>query len=523
MLIFLEWIYTRNKLLSLFPFFSALFLVINPALLWVFKRYDQNLQKLQFWAMLTAGLAWLISLVFFFFSRDYLLNPVWDAGEKLLPSLAFSLDWISSSYFLALTTLIFFGILTEGHSPETSAWITGMGGICVIGTLVDSAYTLALIWAAVEAVALYSFLRNQVETSASFKYIFGILARLTAPLLIIYASLVNSSAGIAPFLTELPSSAAPLLLAAGVMGFMGWFLTPKISNEMSSIIQPGKYQSWIPAVLGLVLVTRATQISNPEDILPIVFLVGSMLIVIVLLANLILNTPDTNWKYGILALTLAGYGFAAPDAVLSWGMIFTLPGLVLFGRFRSKRTASLALIIAGIGILPLPFFSSWVGLASLTGISGLFFSISAGMFLGSVFNHRVQVWREIKTPTEQLSPLVLTGYGVILISQYAIAIQSGLIKISLAFTSIPFSAWIAALLFGIAVLFWDRIPEIHLSRFDTLLGNARKFVQAAGNTFRRLADGVIFLFTRLFEGDGGLIWTLLLGFLIITLLASRGR
>ena len=97
----------------------------------------------------------------------------------------------------------------------------------MIGTLVDSAYTLALVWTVIEALALYSYLKNQGELTASNRYIYSILARLTGPLLVIYISLVNSSTGTAPFLTELPPSAAPILMAAGVIGFTGWFLTSK--------------------------------------------------------------------------------------------------------------------------------------------------------------------------------------------------------------------------------------------------------------------------------------------------------
>lgn len=509
--------------MSLFPFLSALFLVINPALLWLFKRFDQNLQKLQFWAMLTSGMAWLIALVFFFFTPDLHLNPIWDAGEKLLPSLAFSLDWVSSSYLLVLTTLIFFGIVTEGHSPQSSAMITGLGGICVIGVMVDSAYTLALVWAAVEAMALYSYLRNQEEATVSHRYIFIILARLVGPLLVIFISVGNSSTGIAPFLTELPSSAAPYLLAAGLIGFGGWFLTPKISQDVQLAIQPEKYLSRIPAIIGLVLVSRASQIFNPNEVSPTYFLVGSILIFVVLLTSLVFNPPDKNWKYGSLVLILAGFGFAAPEAVLSWGVIFLLPGLILFKTFGSKRTASLALIMGGLGILPLPFFPSWLGLAPLEGAAGLFFSLAAGLFLGSIFNHRIQDWRGLEVPTEQLSPLVITGYAVILITQYSISIQAGLIQKSLAFSSIPISAWIAALLFGVAVLFWDRIPEVKLSRLDKIRGKTLGFLRTVGSSFPRLADSAVYVFTRLFEGDGGLIWTLLLGFLIITLISVRGR
>ena len=177
--------------------------------------------------------------------------------KHLLPSLAFSLDWVSSSYFLAVTTLIFFGILVEGHSPQTNAWITGLGGICVIGTLVDSAYTLALIWTVIEALALYSFLKNQGETGGNQRFILAILIRLAAPLLIIYVSVINSATGIAPFLTELPSSAAPYLLAAGIISYGGWAILPRVSQEEQPVFYPGRYESWLPAVLGLVLINRA--------------------------------------------------------------------------------------------------------------------------------------------------------------------------------------------------------------------------------------------------------------------------
>ena len=111
---------------------------------------------------------------------------------------------------------------------------------------------------------------------------------------------------------------------------------------------------------------------------------------------------------------------------------------------------------------------------------------------------------------------------MILISQYSISFQVGLIKKSLAFSSIPVGAWIAALLFGVAVLFWDRIPVINTPRLDRLKGKTKSLIDAVASSFPRLADEAIYLFTRLFEGDGGLIWTLLLGFLIIALISVRG-
>jgi len=412
--------------------------------------------------------------------------------------------------------------MVEGHTPQTNAWIASIGGICVIGTLVDSAYTLALVWTVIEALALYSYLKNQGELTASHRYIFSILVRLTGPLLIIYVSLVNSSTGIAPFLTELPGSAAPILLAAGVIGFGGWFITPIISQEESSNIRPGKYFSWIPAVLGLVLITRAAQIFTPAGVSPGLFLAGAILTFLLFFISVLFIQPGRVWKVGGLVLIISGFAFAAPEAVLVWGVIFLMLGLVLFRSFDSKRGASIALIVAGIGALPLPFFPSWVGLVSLSGIPGLFISALAGIFLGRIINFRIQEWREIETLTEQISPLTITGYAVILISQYSISFQAGLMNKSLAFSSIPLGAWIAALLFGVAVLFWDRIPLLNTSRLDRIKGKIWSIIEAGANSYPRLADEAVYMFTRLFEGDGGLIWTLLLSFLIIALISVRG-
>lgn len=508
--------------MNLLPFFSAFLLFLNSALFWLFKRFDQNLQKLQFWAMLTSGLAWLTSLAFFFLRPDDHLNPIWDAGEKLLPSLSFSLDWVSSSYLLVVTTLILFGMLIEGHSPRTSVLITSLGGICAIGTLMDSAYTLALVWTVIEALALYIFLKNQGEMTSSHRYIFSILFRLAGPLIVIYISVVNSTSGIAPFLTELPSSAASYLVAAGVIGFGGWFLTPQISEGDSSIIRPGRYFSWVPAVLGLILITRGAQLFIQDEVSQIIILIGAILILLVFLADMFIYPHKKYWKFGSLIMIVASFTMVAPVAVMTWGMIFLLPGLVLFREFGSKRAASLALIAGGIGILPLPFFPAWLGLVSFLGIPGMFFSVLAGVFLGRVFNGLIQDWRENKIPTEQISPLTIAGYAVILISQFSVSIQAGLFQKSLAFSSIPVSAWISTLIFGVAVLFWDRIPEINISRLDRFKHNAKIIINSVLSSLPRLADGVVYLFTRLFEGDGGLIWTLLLGFLIITLLSLRG-
>ena len=472
--------------------------------------------------MLTTGIAWLISLAFFFLTPEQHLNPIWDAGEKLLPSLAFSLDWISRSYFLAVTSLIFFGILVEGFSPQTNAWITAIGGICAIGTLVDSAYTLALVWTVVESFSLYSYLKNQGEMDGNQRYILAILIRLAAPLLIIYVSVMNSATGIAPYLTELPSSAAPYLLAAGIISFGGWALLPKVSQEGQPVFQPGRYASWIPAVLGLLLINRAALLFSGNGSSPALFITAAILLFLVSLASALFSQPERSWRIGILALLIGSFSFTAPEAALAWGVIFLLPGIVLFRNFKSNKTATLALILGGIGILPLPFLPAWAGLTSFDGIPGLFYAGLAGVFLGKTLNLGIQTWQGKEGESEPISPLVITGYLVVLASQIVISFQSGLIGISLAISAVPISAWAALVLFIPAALFWSRIPELEIPWWQKLIIKIRNIIDVISASLTRITDGSVYLFTRLFEGDGGLIWTLLFGFLIITLVSLRG-
>lgn len=508
--------------MSLFPFFSLLFLLVNPALLWLFTRFNQNLQKLDFWMMVTTGLAWLISLAFFFLTPDQQLNPIWDAGEKLLPSLAFSLDWISSSYFLAVCSLIFFAVLVEGYSPQTNAWITAMGAVCVLGTMVDSAYALALAWTVIEALSLYRYLKNQGEMDPNQRYVLAILARLAAPLLVIYISLINSETGIAPFLTELPSSAAPFLLAAGIISYGGWFLAPEVPVEDQPVFQPGKFAAMIPASLGLVLITRSAQIHDIGGSNPGLFIAAAVILFLGFFAAALFYQPDRSWRVGSLALMIGGFSFAAPQAVLAWGVIFLLPGIVLFRKYSSNRTAIIALVMGGIGIIPLPFLPAWAGLKPFTDIPGLLFACLAGILLGKTLHLGIQTWQGEDLESEVVSPVMITGYAVVLISQFVISIQSGLIRISLDFSTVPLAAWLGLATFIPAALFWSRIPELEISQGLKRIRNIRKILGGFLESIVRIAEGTMYIFIRLFEGDGGLIWTLLFGFLILTLISLRG-
>ncbi len=509
--------------MSFLPFLSAFFLIITPGLLWVNNKLELNPEKLKFWIMVLSGTSWLLSLIFFLTSPETRLNPIWDAGEALLPSLAFSLDWVSSSLILALNSLIFVGVLVGNYSPQTSAWITALGGICGIGLLSDSAYTLALVWTIIESFHLIVSLKNQTEQEGSRYIIMGIVFRLTGPLLIITISLVNVGMGGSQFLTEFDSTAGSYLLIAGLIGFSGWFLFPRNGDKKESMLTPGRYASLIPATLGLMLITRSAVIITSTSFSALtLFLLGAVVFLISLLGFLF-NLTEKTWGIGLIGLIIGSALIADPKATLSWGVLYLLPGLLFLQELNTRKNHLIALILGGIGILPLPFFPAWLGVAIFAeGLPGLLFALSTGLILGAMLNQGIRYWRVQRLRSEPAFLMLIIGSALLILSQLIISLQSGFLVVSLESFSYPVTIWIAGPLTLVVALFGDRVPRLKMSGLGVSSGEFMKTLSTISSVGATLFDQAVYLITRLFEGDGGLIWALLIGFLIITLISLSG-
>ena len=101
----------------LISFFSALILFLNLVLYFVYQRLDFNLQKYNFWVMVSSGIAWVGSLVVFLLQPDQTVNIVQDQALQLLPVTILTLDRISSSLMMAIQAIIFAGSLFQDLIP----------------------------------------------------------------------------------------------------------------------------------------------------------------------------------------------------------------------------------------------------------------------------------------------------------------------------------------------------------------------------------------------------------------------
>lgn len=509
--------------MKLIPFLIALFLFVNPILVWVFRKFDLQTEKLQFWVMLTSGTAWVIALVNFLLDPKSSITLVPAAGTELLPTLAFSQDWISAALILAAAGMIFVIILTQQNSPQANAWLAGMGGACVIGLGSYSAYTLGLTWTVLECFHFYFSFQDRKITSNPRKYLPVGLLRVSAPAAIILLSLTQEELGKSAFITELNSQAGPVLIAAGLVGFLGWFLSWQGREADQPRYFLGAAENWIPGVLGMLLIVRGGEILGAEAVQGALPLILSILLLLSALTGLLLDLSPGLWFLSCGLMASVAAILAGPESALSWGVVMVLPGLRIWKGSSQPRASLIPLILAAIGLLPIPFLPSWAGVNAFSeGLPGILMGLSYGILLGSVLITVLKNWQSSRSDPVTHSLLGIIGAAAVLVSQAIISLRLGLINASQGLLNQPIAIWISLLGLLPVLILGNYLPLRKRKGWSAaasrLMGGSGKALTAILHFLDHLVD----LISRIFEGQSGLIWALLIGLLIITLISMGG-
>ncbi len=509
--------------MNILPFLSAAFLLINPVLLAVFRKYEIKLEKLQFWVMVSSGTAWIIAAVFLILNPESHLNPVWDAGVELLPSLAFSMDWVSASLALAVCGALFFSVLRQEHTPRINALLAGLGGVSAIGVFAESAYTLALVWTALETFYLGISYPAGQRGKASRNYLLAMLVRLTTPAALVFISLTKTGSGGNGFLTGLDPAAAPAVIVAGLVGFLGWFLGVTPVGDKQGGDTPPIFKGWIPGTVGLMVILRGGVLLEGSSSAIYLPLLLSVLATLLSIGSLLLDLSSPLWFLGGGLLAAGSASLASPAGGLAWGVVFMLPGSLLWHEKARSHPSLIGLGLAGLGLLPLPYLPAWSGIQAFPGgIASYLLAASCGIFLGSL---AIAVLKNLSRSTEKGKPISLMSIlasGSLLLSQLLIAFRLGLLGASKGLLSHPVVVWLPLLGILLVLILGNWVPLRHRESALLMIDRGVAWIQMAISRILRSIESLIIFLAGLLEGDGGLIWALLIGMLIITLIGSRG-
>jgi hypothetical protein len=438
-------------------------------------------------------------------------------------------------YALCLTALAAAVLLTSSArtaiSINPAAWagtlaITALG---LLAVLADNPLTLVLVWSAIDLAEFFNTLRASDSASLSERTVLAFFIRSAGTGVAMWASVVSASSG-RVFLFENVAFQPGifLLLAAGLrLGVLPLHLTfrsePVLRRGFGTTLR------LVTAASSLILLARLPFSAIDGNYTP-------LLLAFAAFAALYsgwrwLSAPDAlsgrpYWIIGMSALALAATLRGSSAGSAAWGAAMLLFGGISF--LYSVRQVWISRALAGLGILllGLPFSLTASGWQGAFHWPVLFWPLFLGAHLMLAAGYVVHILRPGEDLYTQLPGWARASY------------PAGLALLALSAALMGLWGWPGALLVGqwlaavivaallalIGFLMW-RVAGVTPGGLSLPYGPGLSRISDLQDVLARIFWVVYRGAARLFgyaasllEGDGGLLWTLLLLVLLISIL-----
>lgn len=505
---------------------------------------------------LIASGASIITWVFLLFLRLRLPTTLelfsWAQNEiNLMGSFSLLLDYDSWPYVLSLITITLAVILSDAartrydSSPQSwaaSLMITALG---LLALMSGTSLSLMVAWVAVDLYELVYLLRLKDADRYLLRIIISFGVRMTSIMALFLATSLGWQTTGSFTLTEIPQSAGFLfLLAAGLR--LGVFpLNLPFLDEPTLRRGAGNIIRLAPVAASLSLLARLPVNLIPPSLSAWMPLFQGMIAFAGLYAAIRWLTAANEiegrpfWIIGWAALATISVLNGSPKASLAWGIALLLPGSLLFLYYPRIQRMNFLLHFGLIGLIGVPYTlvaSGWVGLiANGVNMWTLLSILTHALLVLGYINRTFQPGGETGV-LESWARLVYP-LGVIIIIQSLVAL--GLVGWP---GSLTLGVWWLALMSNILILtaiilirrFAFSPPYVQLSSSSTPAKVLNWILSHLEPIFRlewlyRVAwriynffGGIFRGFSALLEGEGGILWTILLLILLISFLTGGG-
>ncbi len=497
-----------------------------------------------FWliAVLGSFLTWLVEVFSFLRLPQSITLVTWNP-ESLYPSSpGLILDTISWPFALALTSLMLAVILTavaRMQPMDWRAWASSLA-LTAFGLLAVQAknpLTVLMAWAALDLLELIILLFQISESSARERIVISFTARVTGIILLSGAVILASSAGKNLAFDSIPPQASILLLLASALRLGVLPLHIPFLKELPLRRGLGTTLRLIPAAASLALLARAANVGVSSTLSPWLLLLAA-LAGLYGAWNWVASDDELGgrpfWIIATASLAVAAAVRGQPDASLAWGMACLLSGGLIFLNSVHTRDMLPFSILGLIAFSALPYTLSWNGTqiyhdspvihlpaAFMVFLSGTAL-ITHGLLICGYTRHMLHPAKMPSGFERWVWVIYPFGLAVLLIISYLLGF---LVRPEVQ--DVPWTGWGAgAAALVLAGAFWLLASrEIHLPRLVT--DSIRRFFSVAWldsiiwviyQTLQRVIDWI----TQILEGDGGILWAILLLALIFSLLARQG-
>jgi hypothetical protein len=491
------------------------------------------------WLIVTLGL--LLAWALLFFSRlvlPQLIELVSWSPEVVYPvSPTLIIDQISWPFAMALITLALSTLLT-GVARKSEAWSDWVSTLSVtaiglLAVMAGNPLTLILCWAALDLTELLILMWRVEFGTLREHVVIAFSIRIGGIWLLLLGATLTGMLEITWSFTSMSQQAGLFLLLAaalrlGVIYFGGTF-----RREFPFRRGLGTILRLVPAGSSLMLLSRTAEAGVPAS--SVTFLLVITIFVAILAGISWLSANDELdgqpfWILGMATFSVASAVRGQSEASLAWGIAAIFSGGLLFLYSVRYRYLMALLIIGLLGFSGLPLTPLWNGMrlyAPPYSPLPLLFLIPHAMLLAGYLWHAlregqkfigVERWIKVIYPWGlSLLPLVyiiVGSWGQLSLVQ----LEWSRMFLSLILPSIA-TLGLAALIF-MGLRMGLTVPSSVNSIIVTIFSlNWLRPILWSG--FRTM--GVIFSFLNIvLEGEGGVLWALLLLILLLVFMAKAG-
>lgn len=523
-------------------------LVLIAAALAIFalERFRPNFGLAWLIAMLASMINWGLLLFFHFRTPPALEMADWlpflvNLDDRLL----LQVDSVSWPLAFSLATLLLAVILTAPvrltHRSYPLAWASNLviASMGLVGVLSSNLITLLLVWSLIDIVELVVMLRTVQEPRLNRQVVVAFAVRVSGTVAAMAAFVSGQSPSSGITASAFPQANVLLLAVVGLrLGVLPLNLPYQQEVQMRRGV--GTLLRMASAATSLVLLARLTSMQLSTGWMNLLlFAIG---VASLYAAGMWAGAADelTGRPYWIVAmagLALACVLNGSPMNALIWATAMILSGSVLFLYSARARLSFLLPVLAALALSGLPFTPTAAGWTGLLGQTFTFFGVTmivtVALLIVGLLRHAMrpgdplrdmQGWIRVAYP---LGLFLLAGSGWLILLTTSNPASSG--------PYWPAGAVAAVLAGGLSLLVHRRQRlvelELHVRWLDTTFRAVGRWLawffgfrwlyallQDLMGALRRLVDGL----SLILEGEGGVLWALVLLALLMTLLNLGG-
>jgi hypothetical protein len=507
-------------------------LVITVAVMAFYARRRPNYAYHWLWAASGSLFAWVSVWILRTQLPTSIRLALWSSDGLLPFPPRLTIDAVSWPFTLALTTICLATIFTDVSRAIESNWMVWAGdlGITTLGILAVMAgnpLTLVMTWTLIDFVEMTILLRRVDDQPTRRRVIAFFSTSMLGIMMVLWAIIISRSAGTTLTFNQIPPEAAVFLIIAvglrmGILPLQIVFLRDVLQQRGH-----GTLLRLVPPATSLVLLVRVayTDVNATWEWILLVFAVLAAGYGSVAWARAGDEIQGRIfWVIGLSGLAFAATLRSRPEATLAWSMALLYPGAVLFlASIHERSLWPIGLLsLYSLTTLPLSPTLPGAGLHAPFHPLSILWLLAQALLIVGYFRHLRRETESLVGVERWVRLIYPLGLALLPVTHF---ISGNWLMPDLGVSN-PSPIWPGLVLLAIlaagGVLVWHgiQLPERRIQQIDQIF-SLQWFYTVFTWTYNTVGQVLSFV-SSLLEGEGGVLWALVLVALLVSLVAQLG-